>query len=68
MNVFAVKNVPHKMELTSEAKMGSQKSGELNITLNGINVKMENFPVRPVQNGLTNGTCSIYSDFNTHLS
>ena len=57
-----VKNHPHKMDLKADIKGSMQKTGDLQITLNGMDVNMENFPSRShVPNGVANGkfNCTI---------
>lgn len=53
---MTVKNHQHKMDLKADIKGAMQKTGDLHITLNGMDVNMENYPSRShVPNGVANG-------------
>ena len=59
---LTVKNHQHKMDLKADIKGSMQKTGDLHITLNGMDVNMENYPSRShVPNGVANGkvNCTI---------
>ena len=54
--LLSVKNHSHKIELKADIKGNMQKTGDLSIILNGMDVNMDNYPSRSyVLNGVANG-------------
>ena len=54
-NFVAVQNVSHKLDISADIKGTVQKTGELYIVLNGMEVQMDRFPPKSTANGVANG-------------